>query len=338
MSFITRCPSCSTSFKVVADQLRISQGWVRCGHCADIFDANQDLKPWVPTPPVLTTVVDEQQQPSQLAWARAARDHEEPLTKADSPLDGVLDGLAILGERDANRQDITSAASEEVFGRDDPNVEQRPEWADTQPREPVLDPWPSEPGLPIDVLRADGDEVHNAAPDPEPRFVQKAKRQAFWASAHVRAGLWLGVVVSVLGLGLQWAVHDRDRLAAWQPSLKPILMALCQPLGCEIGPVRQLQAVVIESSSLVRLLGQLHALDVVLKNSQAWPVALPSLEVSLTDAQEQVLVRRVLRADEWPDAPSVLAPGEAWPLKLRLSITLPSNQTMSGYRIALFYP
>jgi hypothetical protein len=33
-----------------------------------------------------------------------------------------------------------------------------------------------------------------------------------------------------------------------------------------------------------------------------------------------------------------LAPGEAWPLKLRLSITLPSNQTMSGYRIALFYP
>ena len=62
MSQITRCPSCATSFKVVADQLRISQGWVRCGHCAEIFDANQDIKPWVPTPPVLTNVVDEQQQ------------------------------------------------------------------------------------------------------------------------------------------------------------------------------------------------------------------------------------------------------------------------------------
>jgi predicted Zn finger-like uncharacterized protein len=337
MSFITRCPSCSTSFKVVADQLRISQGWVRCGHCSEIFDANQDIKPWVPTPPVLTNVVDEQQQPSDLAWARAARDHERP-SQENSPLDGVLDGLAMLGEHDANRQETDSTAPDGGSGQDDPNVEQHPEWADAQPQDPVMDPWPSEPGLPIDVLQADGDEVLNAVPDPEPRFVQQAKRQAFWASAQVRAGLWVGVVVSVLALGLQWAIHDRDRLAAWQPSLKPMLVALCQPLGCDIGPVRQLQSVVIESSSLVRLLGQLHALDVVLKNTQAWPVAVPSLEVSLTDAQEQVLARRVLRADEWPDAPPVLAPGEAWPLKLRLSITLPSNQTMSGYRIALFYP
>lgn len=337
MSFITRCPSCSTSFKVVADQLRISQGWVRCGHCAEIFDANQDLKPWVPTPPVLTNVVDEQQQPSDLAWARAARDHAPP-SQEDSPLDGVLDGLAMLGERDASRQEIGALAPDADFNNDDLSVERDREWGAAQSQDPVLDPWPSEPNLPIDVLQADSDEVLNAFPEPEPRFVQQAKRQAFWASVQVRGLLWLGVVVSVLGLGLQWAVHDRDRLAAWQPSLKPMLMALCQPLGCEIGPVRQLQAVLIESSSLVRLLGQLHALDVVLKNTQAWPVAVPSFEVSLTDAQEQVLARRVLRADEWPDAPAVLAPGEVWSLKLRLSITLPSNQNMSGYRIVLFYP
>ena len=29
MSQITCCPSCGTKFKVVADQLRISEGWVR---------------------------------------------------------------------------------------------------------------------------------------------------------------------------------------------------------------------------------------------------------------------------------------------------------------------
>lgn len=335
MSFITRCPSCATSFKVVADQLRISQGWVRCGHCAEIFDANQDIKPWVPTPPVLTNVVDEQQQPSDLAWARATRDHERP-SQEDSPLDSVLDGLAMLGDRDESRQEVDSTVPDDGSRHESLYAEQHPSWEEGIAEDPVMGSRPSEPDLPIDVLQADGDEVPNAVP--EPRFVQQAKRQAFWASTLVRAGLWLGVLVSVLGLGLQWAIHDRDRLAAWRPSLKPLLMSLCQPLGCEIGPVRQLQAVVIESSSLVRLLGQLHALDVILKNNQAWPVAVPSLELSLTDAQEQVLARRVLRADEWPDAPAVLAPGEAWPLKLRLSITLPPNQTMSGYRIALFYP
>jgi predicted Zn finger-like uncharacterized protein len=34
MSLITRCPACGTMFKVVPDQLRISEGWVRCGQCS----------------------------------------------------------------------------------------------------------------------------------------------------------------------------------------------------------------------------------------------------------------------------------------------------------------
>lgn len=44
MALITRCPVCGTLFKVVPDQLRISEGWVRCGHCAEIFDASGDLQ------------------------------------------------------------------------------------------------------------------------------------------------------------------------------------------------------------------------------------------------------------------------------------------------------
>ncbi|PKO43274.1 MAG: hypothetical protein CVU30_07875, partial [Betaproteobacteria bacterium HGW-Betaproteobacteria-3] len=44
MSLITRCPACTTTFKVVPDQLRISEGWVRCGQCAHIFDASVHLQ------------------------------------------------------------------------------------------------------------------------------------------------------------------------------------------------------------------------------------------------------------------------------------------------------
>ncbi|HQQ69472.1 MAG TPA: zinc-ribbon domain-containing protein [Alicycliphilus sp.] len=43
MSQITRCPHCATTFKVVADQLRISDGWVRCGQCKEVFDATEHL-------------------------------------------------------------------------------------------------------------------------------------------------------------------------------------------------------------------------------------------------------------------------------------------------------
>jgi len=323
MSFITRCPACSTSFKVVADQLRISQGWVRCGHCAEIFDANQDIKPWVPTPPVLTNVVDEQQQPSDQAWARQASDGES--TPNHSPLDGVLEGLSELSEL----QPLTDAHADAV----QPSHE-----LDDGLASPETMSIDQDPVLHIDVLQADGDELLNDPAEPEPRFVQQAKRHVFWASRRVRASLWAGVGLGVLGLALQWAIHDRDRLAAWQPAFKPLLAAMCQPFGCRIESVRQLDAVVIDSSGLVRLLGQLHAMDVVLKNTQAWPVAMPSLELSLTDGQDQVLARRVLLAKDWPDAPKVLEPGQAWPVKLRLSIALKADQTMAGYRMALFYP
>lgn len=44
MSLVTRCPACSTTFKVVRDQLRISDGWVRCGRCSHVFDATLDLQ------------------------------------------------------------------------------------------------------------------------------------------------------------------------------------------------------------------------------------------------------------------------------------------------------
>ncbi|MCB1999192.1 MAG: zinc-ribbon domain-containing protein, partial [Rhodoferax sp.] len=45
MSLITRCPTCETMFRVVPDQLRVSEGWVRCGQCAEVFDATQNMVP-----------------------------------------------------------------------------------------------------------------------------------------------------------------------------------------------------------------------------------------------------------------------------------------------------
>jgi predicted Zn finger-like uncharacterized protein len=55
MSLVTRCPACDTTFKVVRDQLRISDGWVRCGRCSQVFDATVDLQeaPQAPSMPAV---------------------------------------------------------------------------------------------------------------------------------------------------------------------------------------------------------------------------------------------------------------------------------------------
>jgi len=40
---VTRCPACRTAFRLVADQLRLRQGLVRCGQCDTVFDAREHL-------------------------------------------------------------------------------------------------------------------------------------------------------------------------------------------------------------------------------------------------------------------------------------------------------
>lgn len=44
MALTTRCPNCRTAFKVVADQLRVRNGLVRCGSCGTVFDGRACLE------------------------------------------------------------------------------------------------------------------------------------------------------------------------------------------------------------------------------------------------------------------------------------------------------
>ena len=43
MSLATRCSACGIAFRIVQDQLKVSEGWVRCGRCGEIFNALESL-------------------------------------------------------------------------------------------------------------------------------------------------------------------------------------------------------------------------------------------------------------------------------------------------------
>ena len=46
----TRCPGCSTIFRVTPEQLALREGQVRCGHCRTVFDGTAHLISLAPTP------------------------------------------------------------------------------------------------------------------------------------------------------------------------------------------------------------------------------------------------------------------------------------------------
>jgi predicted Zn finger-like uncharacterized protein len=338
MSLITRCPACGTMFKVVPDQLRISEGWVRCGHCAEVFDASAHLQADVPAAPE-AAVIDVPSNTGQAPQAGAAdvspavreldAPHGEPEEFASSlnteleegePLD-ALDSAQLEAEAQAlretpmdrpfelRRQDIADEADEAA-----------------EPLPPRFTPLPDSELEP---------ELHDLS------FVRQARSQEFWSRPGIRVMLALLVVVLSLLLVAQVGVHDRDRLAAAHPALRPWITLLCAPIKCRIAPARQIDSIVIDSSSFNKLRGDAYRLNFTLKNQAANQVAMPALELTLTDGQEQPVVRRVLLPAELGTHPGVIAAKAEWSGSLALSLSANGNGNdarIAGYRLLAFYP
>lgn len=153
----------------------------------------------------------------------------------------------------------------------------------------------------------------------------------------MRVGL-LGCALILTGvLAAQLALQDRDRLATTQPALRPLLQALCQTVGCVVGPVRQIESVVIDSSAFNRLRADVFRLRFSVRNGASIPLAAPALELTLTDAQDQPVLRRVFLPAQlgWP---GILAGGGEAGAALNLGVDAPAGARIAGYRLLIFYP
>jgi hypothetical protein len=177
------------------------------------------------------------------------------------------------------------------------------------------------------------------APQDEPTFVRQARRQARWQHPGVRAVLLLVVLALLALLGAQIALQERDRLAASEPALRPWLARLCAQAACRIGPPRQIDAIAIDSSSFNKLRPDAYRLQVTLKNQGRIEVAMPSLELTLTDSDEQPVLRRVLAPADFGASRPALAPATEWSATVALGVADNSLASrISGYRLLAFYP
>lgn len=323
MSFTTRCPACGTTFRIVADQLKISEGWVRCGHCADVFDATLYLEPWVPGAPAPESAAPPPQPESAPAELCEPRE-EELVTRPPAPWPEDPPAAA-ADEPDFSAELQRFAAAKAAAEAQDIAPPTTDSTADAKP-------VANSSGLP------DQPSLDSVDPEAVPGFVRQAQKRAFWQSRGVRVGLSLLVLLLGALLVVQWALHERDRIAAWRPDLFPVLQQICAPLGCVVGPVRNIDAIVIDSSALVRRLGNFHSFDLVLKNNADMALALPALELSLTDTRDEVISRRVFLPEEWPDAPALIPAQGSLNVSFRLSLSVGESTPMAGYRALVFYP
>ena len=177
------------------------------------------------------------------------------------------------------------------------------------------------------------------SPDPEDvSFVRQARRQEFWRRPWMRAFLWLMLLSLSALLAAQVALQQRNRLVAAYPALRPWVEQACQPLGCDVQEMQQIESVLIDSSAMVRLGEGAFRFEVVLKNTSELMLAVPALELTLTNASEEAVVRRVILPSEWSAPPDELPALSELPLSVRMTLVDAAELRMAGYRAVVFYP
>ena len=389
MSQITRCPACATSFRVVVDQLRIAQGWVRCGKCGEVFEAPLHLVHGnfvLPTDSV--SVPDKAEPAAQTALSQeaasaatpapavptpAAPDVDHPTdpelylpvsTPTPTPAHDALAGVSALSSGPASPValleheeifvDPPPLGSTASFSSFDSTVTQAVPEADQAPTELQAGTMPFSTLPAGDTLEAHATASQLAAdpvaapatePDaaPEVSFVRDARRKAFWTTPLMRGVLVALAALLLVALAVQWLMQQKDNLAALHPQLTPALQAFCGKLGCQVRPLRRIESLVIDSSNLSKTAPDTYGLSFVLKNTDAVALEIPSLEVTLTNRQDQALVRRVLSPAQFGATQSALAARSELPAAIVMSVSGEDAQSaaplpVAGYRILAFYP
>lgn len=170
-----------------------------------------------------------------------------------------------------------------------------------------------------------------------PGFVKQAQRKAWWSQPGVRFAMGMLLIFLPIALLLQMVVHERNRLVAWKPQLRDQLELMCVVLRCDITPYKRIASVVLTGSAFVQDAQPHHyKLDLSIQNQSALSVATPAVELTLTDAQDQVLVRKVINLADI-GAPKQLAARAEWNGTLPI-MTKGLNLPVAGYRVMAFYP
>jgi predicted Zn finger-like uncharacterized protein len=306
----TRCSACHTVFRVVPDQLRVSEGWVRCGKCAEVFNALEGLID-------LETGTPQRHVGSGLAPAAPAA------TDAEAEFDVAHPAARPGSGKVVPEPPMPPMPAPDIVASLDDRISRFAEDFDTQANTQA---------------QSGGDSEDPALP--KPSFVRHADRAARWRRPWVRALLLLVLLAGSVLLAGQVAIEYRDLVAARWPEARPLLQAACEPLACSVGPARAIDSLAVESSGLVRVeRSALYKLQVGLRNRSEIDVAVPALDLTLTDTQGRLVARKVLLLADLGVTQATIAAGRELPISATLQAQgEAASLVIAGYTIDLFYP
>jgi predicted Zn finger-like uncharacterized protein len=332
LALATRCPHCHTLFRVGAEQLRSRNGMVRCGSCRQVFNAvghldyveppaTQPAAPALAAPPTLEVA------PAPATARPPAAPRAGPNSAAEAHDGAGEPPIVPAPPRHAERRREARALAEAAPASAAPGgtEEAGPDTVFDQIEEDA---------------RGEAGE-HEGVPDTrdEPDFLRRAASRPLRAA---RIAMTLGAVLMLPVLLAQLALLFRADLLARLPESRPLIEALCVPLDCKAQWPMRPEYLAMVSSELQAIPGtKALEFDAVVRNRAQYPLALPAIELTLTDNFDRTLARKVfLPADYLALAAPGARPenlGAEADLSLRLLFEAPAPN-VTGFVAYPFYP
>jgi len=326
----TVCPKCALTLAVTAADLRVGQGYVRCGRCASVFNAlvalheeapreqpdpaaatdRRTATPSPPPPPLMMELpagaevgIEPELAPDTMEFALGSADLAQifvaPEVSEGEAASGTFESIVLEGEF-ADDGDADSDAAIDALTRELEDAEAELERIAQIARDAVADPGSA-------TQQSEVLQVSMAAPAGESLASHYSARaediDAFEEpQRHSRIEAWYGIAAGVLALLLaaQIVHRYRNELAA-SPALNGPLTAVYAALGAPLAPrwdpaaldVRQLGAIAEADAS-----GQL-LVRASIRNEAARAQPMPLLRLTLQDRYGKRLASRDLAPREY---------------------------------------
>ena len=351
---LIRCPECSVSFRVTAEQLRLAQGAVRCGNCETVFNAVTTLSKDQRENAVGHTqggygsVESTEDSPSGMAdpdsgnpstisaenattnWPAGDQTDKPTSTGEEEWLSRLFDEtedndgtpvFVVEGETPAKNQ----PEDDYVHGTD--KVTDREKYAE----------YSRDPFSQFDTVRT-GETATSGIPGWQNLAPTLDSREHFQNAVIPNHRLWMiGSVVLLITLFAQLAHNNRDALAA-HARYGGTIRAVYSLLRIPLYPEWDLYAYEILGSEAVSGESQAGVLDIraqlTVKGTQA--VGEPLLRIVLRDRWSNLIARGVFTASEYrsdgTSVGSLLQPGNLAPISV--SVENPGDAAQ-GYELHL---
>ena len=355
---LARCPHCDTTFRAAPEALKVRSGQVRCGQCQKVFNALDHLVTETPPPPNLSAppafLLTPPPAPPATEAATATQDAlpvtDEP--EANDATDAVPESAAVEVVA-FDEHPLDTAASEPHSFSDDPvdeaaiaeasdaiteanEANEATETPAIEFQDPLFDSPNSEQIAARDTREVPGYSKWAEGTLSAPSIAFEEPRRTAWISV-------VSVVVLTLMMLVQIAHYWRVDIANRWPSTRPWLEEACASFDCTVPYPRDASQINLEASELQidPERGNMLVLNMTLKNRAAFAQHYPAIELTLTDARDNVVVRRILPPGEWlPDHDKTLST-VAFPANKEIAARLwidAKDTGAVGYRLFVFYP